>query len=56
MEEEEAILYRARGVGSCFCEAAMGDSFHSLREDVLEAFVAEVGRAHNQNNKVTVAV
>lgn len=56
MGEEEAILYGARGVGSCFCEAAMGDSLRSLREDVLEAFVAEVRRAHNQNNKLTPAV
>lgn len=56
MEEEEAILYSARGVGSCFCEAAMGDSLCSLREDELEAFVAEVRRAHNQKNKLTPAV
>lgn len=50
-EEEEAILYGARGVGGCFREAAVGDALRSLREDVLGAFVAEAGRAHDQKIK-----
>lgn len=44
---EEAIFYGATGVGSRSCDVAMGDSLHSLREDALETFVAELGRAHN---------
>lgn len=45
--EEEAIFYDAMGVGSRSCDIATGDSLHSLREDTLETFVAELGRAHN---------
>lgn len=43
-------------MGSRSCDVAMGDSLRSLREDALETFVAELGRAHNQNNKTTPAV
>lgn len=44
------------GVGSHSGNVAMGDSLRSLREDALETFVAELGKAHNQNNKTNLAV
>lgn len=43
-------------MGSHSGNVAMGDSLRSLREDALEAFVAELGKAHNQNNKTNLAV
>lgn len=47
MLRRKQFFYGAMGVGSHSCDIAMGDSLHSLRENALEIFVAELGRAHN---------
>lgn len=47
LRRKQLFFYGAMGVGSHSCDIAMGDSLHSLRENALDTFVAELGRAHN---------